>query len=76
MRLSRSQQWTKTEQHDQFCFFLEGAASEYYTLLLEVSPRPRFKDILKKFDKRFGTSAPDLTHQLNFNLHRRTAVSP
>lgn len=66
MRLSRSQQWTKAEQHDQFCFFLEGAASEYYTLLLEVCPRPRFKDILKKFDKRFGTSAPNLTHQLNF----------
>lgn len=66
VRLSQSQQWTKLEQHDQFCFSLEGLASEYYTLLLEVSPRLRFRDILKKFDKRFGTSAPDLTHQLNF----------
>lgn len=64
MRLS---QWTKAEQHDLFCFFLEGQASEYYTLLLEVCPRLRFRDILKKFDKRFCTSAPDLTHQLNFH---------
>lgn len=66
VRLSQSQQWTKKEQHDQFCLSLEGPASDYYTLLLEVCPRPRFEDILRKFDKRFGTSAPNLTHQLNF----------
>lgn len=63
----RFSQWTKAEQHDLFCFFLEGQANEYYTLLLEVCPRLRFRDILKKFDKRFCTSAPDLTHQLNFH---------
>ena len=66
VRLSRSQQWNETEQHDQFCFFLEGPASEYYTLMLETTPRLRFSEILRKFDKRFGSSAPDLTHQLNF----------
>lgn len=65
VRLSHNQQWTKTEQHD-FCLSLEGPASDYYTLLLKVCPRLRFCDILTKFDKRFGTSAPDLTHQLHF----------
>lgn len=66
VRLSRSQRWTETEQHDQFCFFLEGTTSEYYTLLLETSPDLRFADILRNFDKRFGSVAPDLAHQLNF----------
>lgn len=66
VRLSGSQQWTETEQHDQCCLFLEGTASEYYTLLLETSPDVRFADILRKFDKCFGSSAPDLAHQLNF----------
>lgn len=66
VRLSRSQRWTETEQHDQFCFFLEGTASEYYTLLLETSPDLCFADILRKFDKRFGSAVPDLANQLNF----------
>lgn len=66
VRLSRSQRWTETEQHDQFCFFLEGTASEYYTLLLETSPDLRFSDILRKFDERFGSAALDLAHKLNF----------
>uniref|UniRef100_K1PRR6 Retrotransposon gag domain-containing protein n=1 Tax=Magallana gigas TaxID=29159 RepID=K1PRR6_MAGGI len=66
VRLSRSQRWAETEYHDQFCFFLEETASEYYTLLLETSPDLRFADILRKFDKRFGSAAPDLAHQLNF----------
>lgn len=46
VRLLQNQQWTKVEQHDQFCLSLEGQASDYYTLLLEVSPRLRFRDIL------------------------------
>ena len=66
MRLARSEQWTEVEQHDQFCFVLEGMASEYYTLLLETDPGVCLGAILKKFDKCFGSSAPDLTHQLNF----------
>ncbi|XP_062615272.1 uncharacterized protein LOC134277010 [Saccostrea cucullata] len=66
VRLSRSQLWTEEEQHDQFCFSLEGAASEYYTLLLETSSQLRLGEILQRFEKRFGPSAPDLTHQLNF----------
>lgn len=37
-----------------------------YFLFKRVCPRLRFRDILKKFDKPFGTSAPDLTYQLNF----------
>lgn len=49
-----------------FCFFLEGPASEYYTLMLETTRRLRCSEILRKFDKRFGSSTPDLTHQLNF----------
>ena len=66
MRIARSEQWTEVEQHDQFCFALEGMASEYYTLLLETDPGIHLGAILRKFEKRFGSSAPDLTHQLNF----------
>ena len=66
MRLARSEQWTEVEQHEQFCFALERMASEYYTLLLETDPGVRLGAILKKFEKRFGSSAPDLTHQMNF----------
>ena len=47
VRLARSQQWTEVEQHDQFCFALEGLASEYYTLLLEIDPRVRLGSILR-----------------------------
>ena len=64
--LARSEQWFKVEQHDQFCFALEGMVSEYYTLLLETDSGVRLGAILRKFEKRFGSSAPDLTHQLNF----------
>lgn len=39
---------------------------KYETCILEVCQRLQFRDILKKFNKHFGTSAPDLTHQLNF----------
>ena len=62
MRLSRSEQWTEVEQHDHFCFALEDMESEYYTLLLETDPGVRQGAILKKFEKSFGSSAPDLTH--------------
>ena len=56
------------EQHDQFCCFaLAGMASKYYTLLLETDPGVCLGAILKKFKKCFGSSAPGLTHQLNFN---------
>ena len=56
------------EQHDQFCCFaLEGRASEYYTLLLETDPGVCLGVILKKFKKCFRSSAPGLTHQLNFD---------
>ena len=68
MRLARSEQWTEVEQHNQFCFALEGSASEYYTLLLETDPGVRLRAILKKFKKCFGSSAPNLTHKLNFRL--------
>jgi hypothetical protein len=64
--LARSQRWSETEQHDQFCFSLEGTASDYYTLLLDTDPRIAFAEILRRFHKRFRSSAPDLTHQLNF----------
>ena len=45
-------------------------ASEYYTLLLETDPGVRLGAIHKKFEKRFqiGSSAPELTQQLNFQL--------
>ena len=66
MRLASSQQWTDVDQHNQFCSALEGRASEYYTLLLETDPGVRQGAILKKFEKSFGSSAPDLTRQLNF----------
>ena len=41
-------------------------ASEYCTLLLETDPGVHLGAIQRKFEKRFGSSAPDLTHQLNF----------
>lgn len=66
VRLSQRRHWGETEQHDQVCFLLEGTPSEYYTLLLESSPDVRFADILSKFDKHFGSSAPDLVHHANF----------
>ena len=62
MRLARSERFTEVEQHDQFCYALEGTTSEYYTQLLETDPRVRLGAILKKFEKGFGSSAPDLTH--------------
>ena len=39
--------------------------AEYYTLQLE-NPGFTLGPILRKFDLRFESSAPDLTHQLNF----------
>ena len=62
VRLARSEQWIEVEPHDQFCFALEGMASAYYTLLLETDPRVHLGAILRKFEKRFVSSAPDLTH--------------
>ena len=38
VRLVHSHQWTEDEQHDHLCFSLEGDTSEYYTLLLKISP--------------------------------------
>ena len=48
VRLARSKQWTEVEQHDQFCFALEGMASEYYTLLLETDPGVHLGAIMRK----------------------------
>jgi hypothetical protein len=73
VRLARSQRWSETEQHDQFCFSLEGTASDYYTLLLDTDPHIAFAEILRRFHKRFGSSAPDLTHQLNFQSASQNA---
>lgn len=66
VRLSCSQQWNETGQHDQFCFFKEDQAREYYTLMLETTPCLRFCKMLRNFDKR--SSATDLIYQLNFQL--------
>lgn len=43
VRLSRSQLWTKAEQHDQVCFSWRAQPASTYTLLLEVCPRPQFR---------------------------------
>lgn len=75
VRLSRSQQWTKSKQHDQFCFFLNGAASEYYTLLLEVPVRglrTSSKSLTSALVSRLRISP---TNSIS-NLQHRTAVSP
>ena len=63
VRLTCSEQWTEVDQHDHFCFALEGMASEYYTLLLETDPGVHPGAILRKFEKRFGSSEPDLDPQ-------------
>jgi hypothetical protein len=73
VRLSRSQQWLEVKQHDQFCFALEGTASDYNTLLLDTDPNLTLADILRRFNKRFGSSAPELMHQLNFQLASQNA---
>jgi hypothetical protein len=65
-RLPCSQQWTDDEQHDHFCWSLDGVANDYYTLLIKTSPILGLKDIFGKFEKRFGSSASDIAHQLNF----------
>jgi hypothetical protein len=65
-RVARSQQWTEGGQHDNFCFSLEGATNEYYTLLLDTSPDLSLNDILARFEKRFGSTALGIIHQLNF----------
>lgn len=54
------------EQHVHFCFFLEGKDNKYYTLMIKTTPCLHFKKILWKLDKALGSSALDLTHQLNF----------
>jgi hypothetical protein len=61
VRLARSQQWSEIEQ-----ISLEGTASDYYTLLLDTCPKLAFADILRRFNKHFGSSVPDFTHQVNF----------
>jgi hypothetical protein len=66
VRLAHSQQWSEIEQHDKFCFSLEGMASDYYTLLMDTDPYLTFADILRRFHKRFGSSAPALTRHVNF----------
>ena len=66
VRLAHSEQWTEVEQYDQFCLALEGTASEYYIIQLLTDPGARLGAILKKFEKGFGSSARDLTHQLIF----------
>jgi hypothetical protein len=49
VKLARSHRWSETEQHDKFCFSLEGIPSEYYTLLLDTDPHIAFAEILKRF---------------------------
>lgn len=47
-------------------FFLEGKDNKYYTLMMKTTPCLHFRKILWKLDKALGSSALDLTHQLNF----------
>lgn len=54
------------EQHVHFCFFLEGKDNKYYTLMMKTTSCLHFRKILWKLDKALGSSALDLTHQLNF----------
>lgn len=65
-RLSRNQQWSEEEQHDQFCFSLEGAASDYNTLLMETNRDTSWRDILCKFGWWFKSTGSCLMHKLNF----------
>lgn len=65
-RLSRNQQWSEEEQHDQFYFSLEGAASDYNTLLMETNRDTSWRDILCKFGWWFKSTGSCLMHKLNF----------
>jgi hypothetical protein len=69
-----SPQWSEIEQHDQFCFSLEGILSDYYTLLLDTDPYFAFVGTLLRFHKRFQLSASDCTHQINFQSESQDAV--
>lgn len=61
-RLSCSQQWSEVEQHDQICFSLEGAVSDYHT---QTNRDISLRDILCKFGWRFKLSESVLMHRLN-----------
>ena len=76
MVLARNELWAEVEQHGSFCFALEGIASEYFTLLLETDREVRLDVILKTFEKRFGSSSPDLTHQMTSSRRCIAVGSP
>jgi hypothetical protein len=42
-------------------------------LLLDIDPNLTLAYILRRFNKRFGSSAPELTHQLNFQSASQNA---
>ena len=42
----------------------EGAAGDYYTLLLDISTDLSLGENVGKFEEMYGSSAPDITHQL------------
>ena len=42
----------------------KGAAGDYYTLLLDISTDLSLGENVGKFEEMYGSSAPDITHQL------------
>ena len=65
-------EWTEGECRDQFCWCLDGKASEYYALFVERNQEMVYMDLIRKLEKRFGFRELPETAQVQFNNARQT----
>ena len=68
-------EWTEGECRDQFCWCLDGKASEYYALLVERNQEMVYMDLIRKLEKRFGFRELPETAQVQFNNARQTRMN-
>ena len=64
-RFATNAKWNETEKKDQFCWCLDGKASEFYALI-EEKKNHTFKELMEKFERRFGTQELQETSELKF----------
>ena len=65
-KFAQASNWSIDECRNQFCWCLEGKASEFYAMLADRKQDENYVDLIRKFEKRFGFQDLPETLQMQF----------
>ncbi len=72
-KFANMHRWGPVERREHLCWCLNGKASEFYTLVLDVEHDLPYRDLITKMERRFGFRELPETLMMSFNNTKQEA---